>query len=120
MNTFTAYRSATTRTAGALGAIAALLMGASMIPAANAATFDEVPSVVVRYDARSLATESGARELYVRLVAAARHVCPEESTWDLRGTYATRRCREEAVARAVNKIHQPRLVEIAARNAKQG
>jgi len=120
MKTFTAYRSAATGIGGALGAIAALLMGVSMIPAANAATIDEVPSVVVRYDAQSLATESGAREVYFRLVSAARHVCPEESSKDLRVIIATRQCRTDAIARAVSKIHQPRLVEIAAQHAKQG
>jgi UrcA family protein len=53
-------------------------------------------------------------------VSAARHVCPEESSKDLRVIFATRQCREDAIARAVSKIHQPRLVEIAARHAKQG
>ncbi|MGA2777198.1 MAG: UrcA family protein [Steroidobacteraceae bacterium] len=107
-----------TRTTAVLGALAALLVGIAMIPTANAAASDEAPSLVVRFDAQSLASEGGAREVFAKIVAAARQVCPGDSTRELGAVFAANQCRKEAIARAVKQIHHPRLVEIAARHGK--
>ncbi len=120
MNTNTAISTAKTQTAVALGAIAALLLGIATIPVAGAESTDEAPSVVVRYDAQSLETESGARVVYEKIASAARQVCPEGSRHDLAAFHAANQCRKAAIARAVNEIHHPRLVEIAALRAKRG
>lgn len=120
MTTLTAFRTSNTQTAAVLGAMAALLIGIAMVPAASAAPIDETPSLVVQYDPQNLATDSGARAVYAKIASAARQVCPGDSSRDLRAIFDARKCRQEAIARAVNQIHQPRLVEIAARHGKKG
>ncbi len=43
-----------------------------MIPVASAETADVTPTATVRYDARSLETDTGARAIYEKIAAAAR------------------------------------------------
>jgi len=103
-----------------LGMIGGCLFGAAMTHAAAAAQTEDVPAVVVKYDAVSLTTEPGVRALYRRLEAAARSVCPAESNRDLTSTTLARQCREAAVDRAVRQIKNPRLAEMRAVSAKRG
>jgi len=120
MSTINTFSTAKTQTAVALGAVAALLLGCALIPVASAETADVTPTRLVRYDARSLATDSGARAIYEKIAAAARQVCMEESSHDLRAFREANQCRKAAIARAVEQIHHPRLVEIASHRANRG
>jgi UrcA family protein len=120
MSTITAFNTAKTQTAVALGAVAAVLLGFAMIPVASAATADDSPVLTVRYDAHSLESESGARAVYEKIASAARQVCVESPSHDLRAFHEAYVCRKAAIARAVEQIHHPRLVEIASQRAKRG
>jgi UrcA family protein len=102
------------------GMIAGCLLGALSVGTASAATADDVPTVVVKYDPQSLASEAGARALYQRLERVAQHVCPEASGRDLATLEVARRCERQAVAHAVREINSPRLAEIYARSANSG
>jgi UrcA family protein len=95
------------------GMIAGCLLGALSVGTASAATADDVPSIVVKYDPSTLASEAGARALYQRLERVARHVCPEASGRDLKTFEAARSCERQAVARAVRDINSQRLAEVA-------
>jgi UrcA family protein len=87
--------------------------------AASAATGDDdVPSVALHYDRRSLDTDSGARTLYRRIVNAAAEVCPQYSSSPHWISHAVRRCREESVARAVMKINNPHLAAVYAASTR--
>ncbi|HMD74378.1 MAG TPA: UrcA family protein [Steroidobacteraceae bacterium] len=120
MSTINTFSTAKTQTAVALGAVAALLLGFALIPIANAETADATPTRVVRYDAQSLETDSGARAIYEKIAAAAREVCSENFSHDLRAFHEASQCRKAAIARAVEQIHHPRLVEIASHRANRG
>jgi UrcA family protein len=88
--------------------------------AVSAATpTDDVPRIVVRYNAESLATESGARALYSRLVRAAEQVCPASPGGPFLNS-AVLHCREQSIARAVMQIDNPRLAAVYATNTKHG
>ena len=103
-----------------LAMIGGCLLGAAMSQTAAAAPLDDVPAVVVKYDAVSLNTEPGVRALYRRLEAAARSVCPAESNRDLTSATLAKECREAAVDRAVRQINSPRLAEMRVAGAKRG
>ena len=84
------------------------------------ATSDDVPTIVVKYDALSLGTEPGVRALYRRLEYAAHRVCDVQSNRDLTSTTAAKVCREAALDRAVRQINNSRLAEIRMVGAKRG
>jgi UrcA family protein len=111
------------RRRGALAA-AALLAGAAVAVfgagIASAAVPDDVPSLTVQYGDLNLDTDSGARTLYARLQRAATSVCPAGFTRDLSAAAAERRCRDEAVARAVEKINNARLTKLSSTHMKVG
>lgn len=87
--------------------------------AASAATpTDDVPKLVVRFPADSLTTDSGARTLYRRLVRAAETVCPATASDRPFVSRAVQQCRDQAVARAVQQIDNPRLGAVYAANSK--
>jgi UrcA family protein len=104
----------------AISATATLIVLSTLAPAVHAAPSDEVPQVVVKYDADKAATESGALELYKRLSFAAREVCPDDSVRDLHRVAQAHQCQKEALARAVSKVGSRHLVEIAAARANRG
>jgi UrcA family protein len=120
MNRDTSFRSAGGAKSAAVGAAAALLLGATLVAAAHASPDGGAPSVVVRYDARSAATDQGALELYRRLVLAAGQVCPADSVPGAAAARLIRQCRADALARAVSQVPERRLVEIAAARAGRG
>jgi UrcA family protein len=97
------------------------IAGAAAAGAVSAATTEEaVPRIAVKYDPNSLATDAGAKAVYRRLVLAAREVCPDVFSGSRLVSNVTRQCREEAVARAVQQINNPRLAAIDASHVKTG
>jgi UrcA family protein len=71
-------------------------------------------TVTVKYADLNLATEDGSRELYNRLVGAARQVCPQADTLlALNQQLQSRRCMSDAVDRAVKDVKNPKLAEVA-------
>jgi UrcA family protein len=79
-----------------------------------------VPSVVVKYDAASLATDSGVNELYRRIMYAAKKVCPDASIRDLSGQQRVEECRNQAVSRAIRQIDNSQLAALYASHSKNG
>jgi UrcA family protein len=96
------------------------LFAIAAITPAHAATPAEAPSVSVKYDAGKANTDSGALELYGRLMFAARQVCPTDESQYLEFVVQAHKCQKEAVARAVSQLHNRRLVEIAAAHSNRG
>ena len=119
MNTVQTQRRAPTATHW-ISVMAAALVSAVGVQGVQAAPAEAAPSLVVHYDARSLATDGGVRTLYRRLESAARQVCPEESSRDLTSVAVAQQCREAAVARAIRDIDNPRLAQIVAAARSQG
>jgi UrcA family protein len=98
-----------------IGATASLIAIGGLAPAIYAAPAGMTPRVVVKYDAAQAETQAGALELYNRLSAAAKDVCPSDVTGGLNKEVLVHQCQREALAHAVAAIHTRRLVEIAAR-----
>jgi UrcA family protein len=101
-----------------------LLGGLAGLAAAGAAgaspAYSDVPTLVVRYSAEMLATDSGARAVYHRIAKAAEQVCPNDSYTLLVGARVLE-CRKQAIAGAVDKIHNQRLAAVyAAATSKSG
>jgi len=121
MSHFITARTPGSRFKFVLGVLAGSLAGAMGTGLASAATSDaDVPSIVVRYSGQSLGTESGVQLLYHRIVVAARQVCPEETVRNLAAHAMAQQCRQQAIARAVQQINNPRLAAMHARNTKNG
>jgi UrcA family protein len=99
-----------------LGGLAGL--AAAGAAGASAAPSDE-PVLVVRFSADMLATDSGARALYRRIARAAEQVCPNDS-YNLLMSGRVQKCREQAIAGAVDKIHNQRLAAVHAASSKSG
>ena len=69
-------------------------------------------SIVLRYSAQSLETRDGMTELYRRIVAASKRVCPApDSVRDLATLRRVQECRNQAVSRSVHQIHNSQFVE---------
>jgi UrcA family protein len=100
-----------------LGGLAGLAAGVAQASAEPIAT----PSLVVHYSAGMLATDSGARAVYRRIALAAEQVCPNVSSSARFTRPVITECRQQAIADAVNKIHNERLAEVhAAASSKSG
>jgi UrcA family protein len=101
-----------------------LLGGLAGVAAAGAAEAtpenSDVPALVVRYNTDMLATDSGARALYRRLAQAAEQVCPSQPSNTRLTSEVVLKCREQAIAAAVNKIHNQRLAAVYAASSKSG
>ncbi len=98
---------------GIVGTAAAGVVGASTAD-------DAVPRMAVKYDPRILETEAGARAIYRRLERAAEQVCPDIPSGSRLNNAVFLQCRAQAVARAVQKINNPRLAALNAQRAKRG
>jgi UrcA family protein len=99
-----------------LGGIAGLAVAG--VAAASPAD-SKAPTLVVRYHAELLDTDSGARALYYKIARAAEQVCPHE--YSLLMNRAIVECRRQAIAGAVEKIHNQRLAAVyAAATSKSG
>jgi UrcA family protein len=81
---------------------------------------DATPSVAVRFDDLNLATSAGVETLYRRISHAAQSVCPVGDIRDLALISASERCQAQAVSRAVNELHNPKLAVLHAARASQG
>ena len=81
--------------------------------AAASPTTGDAPALLVRYNADMLVTDSGVRALYHRLTEAAAEVCPQPSNTRIISEKVVR-CRNEALAAAVAKIHNQRLAAVHA------
>jgi len=117
------HRAAASRPAAALLMILCGVAGGSAAGAATVADpsrQDDVPRIVVRYDADSLATDSGARTLYRRLVNAAEQACPAQFTGSRLLSRAVEQCRDRSVARAVQQINNVHLASVYATTMKRG
>jgi UrcA family protein len=123
MNHFTtvkATRPAAKLALVALGALAGVL-GAGFAGAAGSDS--DVPSIVVKYTNQSLATDSGVKDLYARIVRAAKQVCPDAPDVSIRNLNAERRvtqCRDQAIARAIRKVDNSQLAALYATHSKNG
>jgi UrcA family protein len=101
-----------------------LVAGLAGLTAAGAASASPADSdapreMVVRFNADTLSTDSGARSLYSRIARAAERVCSIESH-SLSVNQRVQECREQAVAAAVSKIHNQRLAAVYAASSKSG
>jgi UrcA family protein len=119
MNHPVTSRLAGSRAKFALLLIASSLGGALGAGAASAATDDsDVPKFVVRYNPESLASDSGVRDLYRRIVSASKRVCAAEDVRDLRAVQEAQACRERAVSRAIEQINNAQLAALHASGSK--
>jgi UrcA family protein len=95
------------------------LTAALSFGAVNAATPESPPSVVVKYSPQDLSTEQGVKEVYRRIVRAAKQVCPEYSySFNLSLQSKMAECRDQAVARAVRQIDNSQLAALYAQHSK--
>ena len=115
--------SATSRIGDLLCASAALtaclIVGASATAYAAAPT-DPSPSVQVSYHDLNLATEQGTQALYARIVSAAHKVCEVRDIRILAEFAAASACREQAIARAVRDVNNPRLAAVYTAHQRHG
>jgi UrcA family protein len=87
------------------------LAGLSLATAAVAADHDPAPSVVLHYNNDSLSTDEGVLIFYHRLLKAAERVCP--ATDRVLVSDAERACREQAIAKVVEKLNNSKLAALA-------
>jgi UrcA family protein len=92
----------------AVALVAASQMSAPVALSA-AVTENDAPKIVVPYGDLNLSTPNGAATLLRRIDAAARRVCPDAYSRDLRITALARECRRTATANAVEQVHNQRL-----------
>ena len=102
----------------AIGLVGALTAGAASagVPSLS----DDLPSVVVKYDPRSLDQPHGIEALYRRLVNATNQVCPQRFERDLQLAAQAQKCRTESLARAIQAVNNPRLAALYAEATNRG
>jgi UrcA family protein len=113
----------TPKTSGSRAKLAMLLVGSvAGIVAAGAASAaspsNDAPSLVVKYDRQSLATDDGVNSLYRRITYAARQVCPDADIRDLAAQQHVQQCRSHAVAAAIKAIDNSQLAALYAVHSK--
>lgn len=91
--------------------LAAALGFAGLTFAAAPSLADEIPTQAVHYGDLNLERTQGAATLFGRIQSAARHVCANEGSRELRVTSASKTCIKEAIARAVADVNQPQLTQ---------
>lgn len=84
-----------------------------------AGSIGDFPSVTVKYADLDLGTDVGVRRLYKRISAAAEQVCPAGGR-DLQFIASSRKCRAEAIERAVQSLHNSQLAAVHAEHMHQG
>lgn len=75
----------------------------------------DVPSVKVYYGDLNLQRDEAVASLYRRIQRAAERVCERPNERAVQQIYATRKCAETAIERAVVSINMPALSKYAAR-----
>jgi UrcA family protein len=103
-----------------LGSLAGVLVADAASAAGAASATGDVPAVSVKYSQESLATNGGVYDLYRRITIAAKQVCPDVSIRDLSALRQVAVCREQAVARAISQIDNPKLAALHASRSKNG
>ena len=105
----------------ALAAGAATLTTASAAtPGVTAASDADVSAIVVRYGDLNLATEQGTKALYRRIAFVAKQVCPDGESRGLENLNRARACQRDAIARAVQSVHNERLAAIFSAAYRRG
>lgn len=98
---------------------AAAVAGPSSDSASTSMTANgEATHVVLHYDRQSVQTSAGAQVMYRRILQAAEQVCPAGPGEQHILSAATRACRAQAIARAVQSIDSPRLVALHEASSK--
>lgn len=121
MSTSTTTRAAGSRFKFAFLMLAGGLACAATVGTAAAATPNlDVPTLVVHYSTQALETDHGVRQLYGRIVSAARQVCPDESIRDLGSSVRVQACRAQAVAHAIQLINNSQLAALYATSSQRG
>jgi UrcA family protein len=105
-----------TRIAIAMLTCGLLIAGTPVARAASSPA--DVPQVRVSYSDLILTNEHDALLLYRRIAAAAREVCPPESSVYAR-RIAGRHCVSEAISRAVRDVGSPKLAQVEAAHARR-
>jgi UrcA family protein len=77
------------------------------------------PKMVLHFKPEDLKSEEGIQRVYLQIRSAAENVCPAVPTGTYLPTEGTLKCRQAAIASAVEAIHNKRLVEVAS-GAKSG
>jgi UrcA family protein len=120
MTTVTTIHARASRPKIALMMLVCGIAGAASVGAANAATDADALSTTVRFNADNLATDNGAKQLYQHIVNAAAVVCPQDAGHPHWVSTLVQECRRQAVARAVMKINNPKLVAVYTTSSKNG
>ena len=102
----------TTRRVLRAAALGATLVVSAAGSAYAASPAEDVPTVRVSYHDLNLATDQGTDALYARIVSAAYKVCQPSDIRNLSEVAAASKCREEAIARAVRDVGNPRLAAV--------
>jgi len=94
-------------------------LGACLIAALSGAAYAAAPgtasaSMRVSYGDLNLTGEQGNKELYARIVSAARQVCAADQTdsRDLHARALEQSCERQAVATAVERVNSPKLAAL--------
>jgi UrcA family protein len=97
------------------------LAGAAVAGTAVASPPDsDAPTVVVHYRTAELSNDNGVRALYHQLAKAAERVCENESTGAPLPTQGELKCREKALAGAIDRVHNERLAALYHNSSKSG
>jgi UrcA family protein len=97
---------------------AAVALGATV--ASAAVELGYVPQIVVHIKTSDLNSEEGIQKVYAQIKVAAENACPAITTGTLLSSQKTQACREAAIARAVESIHNKRLAEWASASKTSG
>jgi UrcA family protein len=105
---------------GRIAMLVGCLLAGSLGVAQAATPADEVPQVVVSYSDLDLSTTEGAQTLYKRISFAAQQVCPYQDEKALARVAISHACREAAIDRAVNSVHNAQLAAVRTEHVKRG
>ena len=83
------------------------------VGAAGMAAAAEAPKMVVHFKPSDLNSEEGVKRVYLQIKSAADNACPAVSTGTYLASEQTLKCRQAAIASAVDAIHNKRLAEVA-------
>jgi UrcA family protein len=117
--TFAPFESNRNKT-GRIAMLVGCLLAGSLGVSQAATPDDEVPKVVVSYSDLDLSTPEGARTLYKRISFAAQQVCPYQDERALARVAINHACREAAIDRAVNSVHNAQLAAVRTEHVKRG
>jgi UrcA family protein len=93
----------------AAGAVASV----GTVGAAVAADAQSAPKMSIHFSHEDLNSEEGIQKVYQKIRAAAENVCPAVETGTYLPSESALKCRQAAIASAVDAIHNKRLAEVA-------